>query len=360
MNRRLIFRLLLLAAAALSAAACHWRDLDYDYIDTAQITIIYDWSESGLATKAQTTSIVPGDVINGRTAAFYPVDGGAPVIKLSHSDTVKVNLLVGQYRAVFFNETFDDFDAITFEGIDTFEKLEARLKHDQVTRTKGDMLIAREPDILAIDMLDPFEVTEDMVRFTRYNESIKSKAAGGSTEIEDEMTVKVTPRSVVRPVMVDVTIQGIDDIASAGAYITGFADGYDFSERKPSDEAATHRLTFTERTFFEGSDTDGKLEGRFQSFGLRPQNGSLSGYEFEFRALLIDGTAYEETRSINDLITETSADGHLVIKVSIGSGKQGGGSDPPIVIPDVEPVDSGDGWQIDVGDWEEVVVPIDM
>ena len=357
MNRRLIIRLLLLAAAALSAAACYWRDLDYEYIDTAQITIIYDWSESGLATKAQSASVLPGDAINGRTAAFYPMDGSAPVIKLSHSDTVTVNLLVGQYKAVFFNETFDDFDAIYFEGINTFEQLEARLKHDQV---------AREPDILAIDMMVPFEITEDMVRYTRDFESKKSKGdltkgKDGSADIEDRMTVKVTPHSVVYPVTVDVTIYGLDNIAATGAYISGFAGGYDFSTRRPSGEAVTHKLTFTKRTFFEGSDSNGKLEGRFQSFGLRQQNGHLSGYTLKFRAILTDGSVFEETRSIDELITEITADGHLAIKVSIGADIGGGGSDPPIVIPDVDPIGGDDGmWHVDVGDWEEVTVPIEI
>lgn len=367
MNRRLIIRLLLLAVTALSAAACYWRELDYDYIDTAQITIIYDWSESGLTTKAQEAPVLPGDVINGRTAAFYPIGGGTPVIKLSHSDTVTVNLLVGQYRAVFFNETFEDFDAISFEGTNSFEELTAKLKKDRVTRTKGDIDVAREPDVLAIDMMVPFEVTEEMVRFTRAMESKKSKGTGDimskseMMKMENDMTVTVRPRSVVYPVTVDVTVYGLDDVISAGAYITGFAGGYDFSAKRPTSEAVIHKLTFTKRTFFDGSDKDGTLQGQFQSFGLRPQSGQITDYEFEFRAILIDGTAFEETRNIDNLITEVTEDGHIAIQVFIGADIGGGGSNPPIVIPDVEPVGGEDGmWHVDVGDWEEVVVPVDF
>ena len=107
---RFISRAVVLACAALLSVACQFRDLDYDYIDTAKFTLIFDWSQSslkgsGIKTSAVTPGAVkPGDVINGRTAAFYPMNGGDPVIKMSHSDTISVNLLVGQYRAVFFNE----------------------------------------------------------------------------------------------------------------------------------------------------------------------------------------------------------------------------------------------------------------
>ena len=367
MNRRLTIRLLLLAVTVLSAAACHWRELDYDYIDTAQITIIYDWSESGLNTKAAEAAVRPGDAINGRTAVFYPMDGGLPIIKLSHRDTVTVNLNVGQYRAVFFNETFEDFDGIRFDGTDSFDDLKARLKQDRVTRTKGDVDVAREPDMLAIDMMVPFEVTEEMVNFTRAMESRKSKGQGGNLSksellmMEDAMTVTVIPRSVVLPVKVDVVVLGIDDIVSAGAYITGFAGGYDFSSRRASEDAVTHRLTFSERSFFDGSDKNGTLKGEFQSFGLRKQDGRRSGYKFEFRAILSDGSAFEETRDIDELITEASEDGHLVIRIHIGTDTESGGTNPPIVIPDVEPVGGDEGmWKVDVGGWEEVTVPVDF
>ena len=371
---RFISRAVVLACAALLSVACQFRDLDYDYIDTAKFTLIFDWSQSslkgsGIKTSAVTPGAVkPGDVINGRTAAFYPMNGGDPVIKMSHSDTISVNLLVGQYRAVFFNETFEDFDNIKFAGISTFEGLEAVLKEDAASSAKAVNRIAREPDILAVETMIPFEVTEEMVLYTRAMETRSTKALtetmGIQTlrRVEEAMTVTVRPRDVVYPVTVDVVVHGMDDIVSAGAYITGFSGGFDFSAGKPSNSSVTHKVTFTERIYDSGSTSDGIMVGYFNTFGLRPEDGAeLSNYTFEFRAALINGEIYTETRNIDKLISEITEDGHLTILIHIGQDVGGGGTDPPIEIPDVEPVGGDDGmWHVDVGDWDEVVVPIDI
>ena len=376
MNKRIIIRLLLLAAAALSAAGCQWRDLDYEFIDTAQITIIYDWSESGLATKAQPTSIVPGDIINGRTAAFYPMDGGAPVVKLSHSDTVKVNLLVGKYKAVFFNETFEDFDNIRFENINSFEELAAIAKEDVVATSRAGGAIARQPDILAVDMMVPFEVTEDMVRYTRSLETRKTKAqfdaraARAAKAMEEAMTVVAKPKSVVYKVFLDIIVEGRKSIASSGAYVSGFAGGFDFSEGHANGVSVTHKVNFTDIAECTTGEGDGILSATFQCFGFRNgSSSSLSGYTLDFRASLINGEVFQTSRRLDDLIRTDTENGHIVIRINVGDGSGGGGGgdpdDPeagnkPIPIPDVQPVDSGGGWQIEVGDWDEIIIPIDM
>lgn len=368
MIRRLSNRVLFLLVTVMLTAACQWRDLDYDYINTADITVIFDWSQSGLKTKAQAVgAIEPGDRINGRTVAFYPVGGGDPIIKLSHSDTVNVNLLEGKYQAVFFNETFDDFDNIYFEGTEYFDQLRALAKSERISRMRGEIDVAREPDLLAVDMMIPLEVTDEMVSYTRGVRSKSTKAlemSMGMTRmmlIEEQMTIRPVPRSVVYPVQVEVEVHGMDDISSAGAYITGFAEGFDFSGNRPSDGTVIHKLTFSDTRFLDGSKTDGIMSGCLQTFGLRPGAGPLSGYTLEFRAVLINGEIYEETRSIDDLITEVTEDGIIRINIHIGSDKLPDGSDTPIQIPDVEPVGGDNGmWKVDVGDWEEITVPVDF
>ena len=374
MTRRLAFRIMILLATALAAAACQWRELDYDYINTAKITVIFDWSESGLKTRADRAAVLPGDPINGRTAAFYPVDGGEPVIKYSHSDTLTVNLAEGEYRAVFFNETFEDFDNIRFEGIRSFEDLEALAKEDVVATTRAGGTIVRDPDILAVDMMIPFVVTEDMVRYTRAIETKKNKGLDSKTTkaLEDEMTVIVRPRSVVYKVTVEVVVTGWENIASSGAYINGFAGGYDFSEGHPNGTSVTHKVNFTyggDSSVVEGASV---LTATFQCFGYRDGTGNpLSGYSIDFRAMLVNGEIFQISRNLDYLVTEGVEDGHLVIYINIGdgsgSGSGGGGGDPddpesgnkPIVIPDVHPVGGEGMWTVDVGDWDEVVIPVE-
>lgn len=368
---RYILRALGLAAAVILSAACEWRELDYDYIDTARFKLIFDWSKSSLNVggKAVSGAIKPGDPINGRTAVFFPADGGAPILKMSHSDTMSVNLLVGDYYAAFFNETYDDFDNISFTGTGSFEQLQAVLKEDSKSSAKAVKSIFREPDILSVETLVPFTVTEDMVKYTRAMETRNTKMLSNvmgvqqMKKVAESMTVTVTPQDVVYPVEVDVVVHGMDNITSAGVYITGFAGGFDFSEGKASRDAVTHKVNLSEKVFEPGSDKDGLMKGYFTSFGLRGQDGAgaLTDYSIEFRASLIDGTVFSETRSINDLITQLKEDGHLYIQVYVGADVGGGGADPPIIIPDVEPVGGDDGmWHVNVGDWDEVVVPIGL
>lgn len=375
MNRKLASRILILLVTVMTAAACEWRELDYEYIDTAKLTIIYDWSESGLVTKNDRTAVYTGDKINGRTAAFFPIAGGTPVIKYSHSDTVTVNLLVGEYRAVFFNETFEDFDNIRFEGINSFEDLEALAKEDIVATTRAGSTIARQPDILAVDMMIPFEVTEDMVRYTRALETKKTKGqldSKASKAMEEAMTVIAKPKSVVYKVVLDIVVDGKKSIASSGAYVSGFAGGFDFSEGHANDISVTHKVNFTDVAECATGEGDAILSATFQCFGYRNGSSSpLSGYTLDFRASLINGEVFQTSRSLDDHIRTSVEDGHIVIHINIGDGSGGGGGggddpdDPesgnkPIVIPDVQPVDSGGGWQINVGDWDEIIIPIDM
>lgn len=364
---------MMLLAVAVSAVSCQWRDLDYEFIDTARITIIYNWEQSGLRTKANNAAVNQGDFINGRTAAFYPMNGGDPVIKMSHSDTVTVNLLVGQYAAVFFNETFDDFDNIRFTGTESFDLLEAWAKDDIVATTRANSTIARQPDILAVESMVPFEVTEDMVRYTRIVETRKSKGTKNGEfksdddwrSVEEAMTVETRPRSVVKKVVIDVNVEGLDNVAVAGGYVSGFAGGYDFSLGRQNSTSVSHKITFTDQEFLPDSDTDGVLRSEFQCFGYRDGiSVNLSGYTFDFRAVLVNGEVYQEQRDIDELITEVEEDGSIVLHITIGTHKGGTGSgddeDAPIKVPEVERV-GGDGmWLVNVGDWDEIVVPIDM
>lgn len=365
-SRRSISLALAIVVTALMSVACQWRDLDYDYIDTAKVSLYFDWSESSLngesgTSKTETSGLVkPGDIINGRTAVFFPMDGGAPVIKMSHRDTMTVNLLVGQYMAAFFNETYDDFDNIAFSGISSFEELQAVLKEDVASSARALYSIAREPDLLAVETMVPFEVTEDMVRYTRAMEEPQGpKSLAGTFSlkaikmVEESMNVTVRPHDVVYPVVVEVAVSGMDNIVSAGTYISGFAGGFDFSESKPVDWSVTHKVSFSDKSFFPGSDKDGIMEGDFMTFGYRGgRNTGLENYDLEFRAALVNGEVFTETRSINDLITEVTEDGRKIIKITIGG-------DNPIVVPDVEPVGGDDGmWHVDVGDWDEIEIPV--
>ncbi len=358
-----------LLGVVLAAVSCDWRELDYDYINTAKFTLIFKWDESSLG-DAESKSVMdvvrPGDKMNGRTAVFFPMDGGDPIIKMSHSDTMTVNLPVQEYKAVFFNETYEDFDNIRFSGTGSFESLLASAKDDAVSSTRSFSTIAREPDMLAVETIIPFRVTDEMVFYTRTVEERGTKAAADYmgfndfNRVEEQMTIIVHPHDVVYPLTIEVTVDGLNNVTSAGAYITGFAGGYDFSEGGADATSVTHKVTFDNRQLFDGAVKKGTLEGHVYTFGLRSmQGGALDHYELEFRASLIDGTIFTATRDISKLVYETTENGQRHLNVNVGIGSEDN-DNPPIFIPDVEPVGDGGGWQINVGEWEEIVVPVGM
>lgn len=335
--------LLLISIMALMVSSCHYRELDYGSPDpkTATVKLVFDWSDTEMESSS----------INGRTVAIYPVNGDSPIIKISHSDTIRVTLPIGEYRVSCMNETFTDFDDIYFEGTDAFETIAAVLKKEESLRTGLDSKISYEPDMFAVKNFVPFTVTEEMAK--------NSAVAYTKAEQVDAMTVIVKPQPVVYKVKVVARVKGINNITSAGTYITGFADNFRICDNAPGPEIATHMMTFTERKFDDGSTTEGTLTGSFMSFGYhRSSTGKLEGYKMSFRAALTNGKIFEETRVINGQIKDYIVDG--VLQISIDLGGDTTGENVPFDIPDVPGGDESEGWQVKVNEWQTEVIPVEF
>lgn len=346
----------LLALSALLLSGCELRVIDYDYIDTAEVNIITDWSHSGLTAHP-----------NGHTVIFFPQDGSAPTTKLSHSDSITVNLPLGMYDVIVFNETFEDFDYITFINRTSFHDIAAICGSSDIVRSGYEVF--DEPDLLASATIPGFEVTEHMVSqtraITRTRTKTKTKTKTKSDVTDDELyfspglTWTVQPTPLVYEVNVKVSVTGLDKVNSSGSFITGFSYGVYLWDGTPLSTSVTHKLTYTERTFNPGSTTDGELVGHFYSFGLHDSYSTIhSGYMMDFRAVLPDGSTYSVIRSLNDQVRESEQEYTVNFEIDVGFG---GGADPPIEIPDVEPPpDESGGWQVSVGEWAEEVIQIDM
>ncbi len=113
-----IFIIVSLATLVL-ASSCVRRDLDMEYIDSAELSVVFDWSLA---------KIRP----DGATIIFFPVDGKEPIVKLTHTDTTVVSLKMGRYSIIGFNETTVDFDNIEFRGTDHFATFEAVIKKEDI------------------------------------------------------------------------------------------------------------------------------------------------------------------------------------------------------------------------------------
>lgn len=343
-----------MAVLVLLISGCQLRPLDYDYIDTAEVNIITSWSRSGLTAHP-----------NGQTVMFFPQSGGGPVVKLSHSDTVTVNLELGTYDVIVFNETFEDFDYIEFVSRNSFRDISAVLSSSSFVRSGYEVF--EEPDMLASATIPNFEVTEEMVTLTRDITRARTKAntkSAASQPAETRafmpiLTINVNPTPLVYEVNVRVAVHGLDNVLSSGAFITGFAYGVHLCDGSPINRAITHKVTYYDREFDAGSTTDGHLIGKFHSFGIHDTGSAThSGYEMDFRAILPDGSTYSTTRSLDNHIELFEKDHTINFNINIGYNN--GFADEPIEIPTIAPQPDDGGWQVNVGEWSEEIIPIEM
>lgn len=339
MRRAYIGILSLLFMTLFIQTGCHRRPLEMEYRDGAQVSVVFDWSKSQLDP-------------DGKTVLFYKDGESSPIIKISHRDTVTLWLQVGVYSVIGFNETFEDFDNISFRNTDRFSTIEAYVQEEGTIKATGD-IVSAEPDILATAVVGEFFVTADMVEETRTRTNTKIP----TKTLSPTLTLLLEPQRVVYPAVVDAYVEGMHNITSAGAYITGFTESIFLGTNKTSIYSTIQKCTFTQQIFDEGSTKNGHLIGNFNCFGLHDEQDmqAISGYTLDFRSVLRDGSLYEQSIVIDKNITTVYIEIGVEIRVQVGSLSPG--NNDPIIIPDVE---GESGWDIEVGEWEDVVVPIEF
>ena len=275
--------------------------------EAADVRVIFDWSSAG--------AVMP---MNGRTAAFYPREGtGAPVIRPSHDDYIELTLPPGMYDAVFFNETFQDFDGIGFEGTDRFTDLTAVLKGENEMDGYDTLKISRIPDPFAVEVISPLDLRS-------------------SSRI-----VVVHPRMVTCLVRLSIPVSGLKNVALAAAYVSGFPESHDLSEGFPGLTTATQKISLRGGSYGNGQEL---LNAEFRSLGI-PRTGDLS---FCFKAVLKDGSVVGMDMSVAVMKTFLSDMGETEFDIVT----------EPVVIPEIEVADTGGPWNIDAGDWQEDCVPV--
>lgn len=321
---------ILLATAAL-ASGCHRRPLDLTMSRGAAITVIAHWDSTGLRP-------------NGMTVSFYPESGGNPITTLSNSDTVEVNLPEGEYNLLVFNETVSDFtnlrfyDVSNFNGIYAYTGSYSNKYYDNIRET---------PEKLA-SFTKPVTVSEDMVRYTLYYRRGTPPPQDVHASAED-LVIHVWPKLITCVINTRLHATHIDKAASAGGYLGHFAAGVYLASGKTLREDAIFAINF------EQKDMTGATEGYFSNtsvgFGFYEDvfPPAVSGYSFDFFAVLADNSGYRNKMGIDDKIsTHRGAFDELNIDIDIYPGAE---------LPDVE---GNQAWNIGVNEWENEEVPISL
>lgn len=101
------------------------------------------------------------------TVMVFPWSGGAPHTVLTNEIThADFSLEPGKYHVLVFNQSTTEFGTLDFQGMDSYETARAVVLHttSRWYSREDDEQIGVEPEWLASDKLDEFDVLETLLR----------------------------------------------------------------------------------------------------------------------------------------------------------------------------------------------------
>lgn len=321
---------LMIITLILLFASCERRELTY--YRTSEITILADWSQSGIK---ETTS--------GATVVFYPETGEAPIVVLmGNREHETVRLPLGRYNAIIFNRSFDDFGTIGFCGKEKYGTLEAYASKVEIRSNE----IVQNPEEFAADCVEGFEVTETMLG--NYTTVMRKTRVA---DVGDRYILRFTPLRLTRKVKAIISIRGLNNLHHGICTIDGIPSSVYLSTGKASETLITQQFELENPVFTDGSPFDGIMTSSFSVFDLDRN----FPHCLHLKAWLVDGETIFEEDLKEVRITETTDDeGEIILYITASL---------PEPLPDVKPQGGSDsGFDAGVDDWNEPIekeIPIE-
>ena len=270
------------------------------------------------------------EVPTGMTVMVFPWSGGAPQTVLTNEIThADFSLEPGKYRVLVFNQSTTEFGTLDFLGMDSYETARAVVQHTTSRwYSRGDdELIGVEPEWLASDKLDEFDVSDD------YSE------------------VTLTPKNVLSQIQVSVKVPGIKNLRYVRGSLTGISEGFLLGQGKPLLSKVTYLLESWTKSVDENEATLGTLRASVKCFGL-PETASpdAENNQLSLSALLIDNkTQVDHQFAVGDKFKKDENSSELGYTVSLHVDVQ-----MPQPLPEVKPSDgSSGGFDVTIQDWDK-------
>ena len=268
------------------------------------------------------------EVPTGMTVMVFPWSGGAPQTVLTNEIThADFFLEPGKYRVLVFNQSTTEFGTLDFLGMDSYETARAVVLHTTSRwYSRGDdEQIGVEPEWLASDKLDEFEVSEDFSEVT------------------------LTPRNVLSHIQVSVKIPSIGYLRSARGSLTGISEGFLLGQGKPLLSKVTYLLETWTKSVDENDATLGTLKTSVKCFGL-PETAHLDAEnnKLSLSALLIDNkTQIDHQFAVGDKFQKDDNSSELGYTVTLHVDVK-----VPEPLPEVKPSEgSSGGFDVTIQDW---------
>lgn len=270
------------------------------------------------------------EVPTGMTVMVFPWSGGAPHTVLTNEIThADFSLEPGKYRVLVFNQSTTEFGTLDFLGMDSYETARVVVQHatSRWYSRGDDELIGVEPEWLASDKLDEFEVSEDFSEVT------------------------LTPRNVLSHIQVSVKVPSIGYLRYARGSLTGISEGFLLGQGKPLKSKVTYLLESWTKTIDVNEATLGTLKASVKCFGL-PETASpdAENNQLSLSALLIDNkTQVDHQFAVGDKFKKDENSSELGYTVSLHVDVQ-----MPQPLPEVKPSEgSSGGFDVTIQDWDK-------
>lgn len=270
------------------------------------------------------------EVPTGMTVMVFPWSGGAPHTVLTNEIThADFSLEPGKYRVLVFNQSTTEFGTLDFLGMDSYETARAVVQHatSRWYSRGDDELIGVEPEWLASDKLDEFDVS------------------GDSSE------VTLTPRNVLSHIQVNVKVPGIKNLRYVRGSLTGISEGFLLGQGKPLLSKVTYLLESWTKSVDENGATLGTLRASVKCFGL-PEivSPDAENNQLSLSALLTDNkTQVDHQFAVGDKFQKDENSSELGYTVSLHVDVQ-----MLQPLPEVKPSEgSSSGFDVTIQDWDK-------
>lgn len=270
------------------------------------------------------------EVPTGMTVMVFPWSGGAPHTVLTNEIThADFSLEPGKYRVLVFNQSTTEFGTLDFLGMDSYETARAVVQHtaSRWYSHGDDELIGVEPEWLASDKLDEFEVSEDFSEVT------------------------LIPRNVLSQIHVSVKVPSIGYLRYARGSLTGISEGFLLGQGKPLKSKVTYLLESWTKSIDENDAKLGTLKTSLKCFGLpETAHSDAENNKLSLSALLIDNkTQVDHQFAVGDKFKKDENSSELGYTVSLHVDVQ-----MPQPLPEVKPSEgSSGGFDVTIQDWDK-------
>lgn len=338
---------------------CRQDELCYLHPHKMPVRVNVDWKR-----------FFPFERPTGMTVMLFSDDeNGTVYTELTNTTThAYVHIPAGTYHTLVFNQSITEFGSFSFRDMGTHATAVVASQVGSRWYTRGEYgTVAVESEWMAVGneydcVLDQQEIIEHGTITVKKNNT----KSGAESEIveEDYILAHVTPRNIIQTVRIFVHIDGIYNLRSARAALSGLSEGYLLTQGKTLNSEVTYLVEEFKETRDSNDPTKGYIEGSFTCFGLPDDHqATVQENSLFLQCLLVDNETIKTFDipvgdQIEKVITEmtcqengeTLTEEHIELHLHV-----------QIELPDVEPAGGGSsGFDAEVEDWEEEDVDVPM